>query len=87
MRSEQPLLRSDEARSVLPKRGIEGDPVVVLRRGRKKKPIRDVTPAACQGALGQGTMAWRNKPINGAVMNANVRKIKDPVSLIKEQRI
>ena len=42
----------------------------------EEKPIRDVTPAACQAALGQGTMAWRNKPINGAIMNANARKIK-----------
>ena len=27
-------------------------------------------------ALGQRTMAWRNRPINGAIMNANARKIK-----------
>ena len=53
----------------------------------EEKPIRDVTPAACQAALGQGTMAWRNKPINGAIMNANAREIKGPVSLIQEQRI
>ena len=53
----------------------------------EEKPIRDVTPAACQAALGQGTMAWRNKPINGAIMNANARKIKKTVSLIEEQRI
>ena len=51
----------------------------------EKKPIRDVTPTACQGALGQGTMAWRNKPINGAIMNANARNIKKQYLWLKSK--